>query len=165
MNGPRNFYRLFDSHKPEVTRYIGVTRDPELRLYQHRRGDSTGLVCPWVKWCRLNECEIDLEVIESCHSNDENWREIERQLIAKHGAGNKWLLNRWQWQADKVFHGVPVGICEAYYSLLCEWRCRKWTSLSPIRGIEKAFPRIKLFSWWGVHFEDFSPTTPTAEIA
>lgn len=80
---PTYLYALFASDCPRTIRYIGVTKDCEARLKQHRKASSYGTgVQEWGKELRRRGATIAMLVLEAFPNRssalEREWRLIER---------------------------------------------------------------------------------------
>lgn len=87
-----------------VIRYVGKSIQPELRAAQHVR-DCMRLHHHTARWVRTLRA-VGLEP-ESCVTDDENWRDIERAFIA--GAEERgWKLTN-STEGGEGFASLPIG--------------------------------------------------------
>jgi hypothetical protein len=152
----RFIYRLFDSERPEITRYVGCTANPEFRLYQHGKPvSSSALVRPWSAWLRDLDRSPSMEVLSELRLSDpvELGREAriaEQKTILSYARGNQWLLNAAEWKRDKIAHGIDRHVVAAYLTLVTTGQfernfCTRYPDAFAASQLEKAFPRLCIF--------------------
>lgn len=153
----RFIYRLFDSERPTITRYVGCTQDPKHRLYQHANTIHTSsLVRAWTRWLGGMKMVPQMEILHTRYYETEIVAKVEaaaleQQEIENHAINNQWLLNAKQWKRDKVKSGISQYVVSAYVDAVHAACGRENTGcyshpFDTIAGkLEKAFPRLMIF--------------------